>query len=46
MDLRAKLARLRTMEPPAALFEPPPTAAVSHSAPASSPLGGKADRIV
>ena len=27
MDLRAKLARLRSMEPPAALFEPPPWAA-------------------
>src|SRR5262249_679371 len=26
MDLRAKLARLRSMEPPAALFEPPPEA--------------------
>ena len=41
MDLRAKLARLRSMEPPAALFEPPPLAAITP-APA---LGERADRI-
>ena len=38
MDLRAKLARLRSMEPPAALFEPPPWAA-------TEPVPDKSERI-
>jgi hypothetical protein len=38
MDLRAKLARLRSMEPPAALFEPPPWAA-------TEPAPDKSERI-
>jgi hypothetical protein len=47
MDLRAKLARLRSMEPPAALFEPPPWAASEPTSlerlPTLAP--GKGERI-
>jgi uncharacterized protein YprB with RNaseH-like and TPR domain len=42
MDLRAKLARLRTMEPPAALFEPPPSAAIEAQEPARDRTGLRA----
>jgi uncharacterized protein len=42
MDLRAKLARLRSMEPPAALFEPPPWAA---SMPAAVPARDLEPRV-
>lgn len=46
MDLRAKLARLRTMEPPAALFEPPPWAARAYEPPVSpAPAPNKSERI-
>lgn len=53
MDLRAKLARLRTMEPPAALFEPPPVPSNLPSLTAPKPwlddaqplAPGKAERI-
>ena len=54
MDLRAKLARLRTMEPPAGLFEPPPPSAAAESrvlhdaggfGRALTSLGDKTERI-
>jgi len=48
MDLRAKLARLRSMEPPAALFEPPPPppAAALRSVNVSDDVLGRALPVV